>query len=285
MIKSMTGYANGDRLTPWGVLSCEVRAVNSRHLELNVRSPDEIRYCEPIIRAKVQGSVQRGKVEVGLRLKRDEVSAATVNEQALDRYAELANQVHSKFPGFVTDFSRLLSLPGVLQSQELDAAGLQAEVVQLLDETLAEFVQSRIREGQKLVTVITQRIDGIERIATQAREWVPAIREAQRTRLLARLGEIAHSVDPTRLEQEMVIAQTKLDVDEELDRLDSHIVEARRILSLDEAVGRRLDFLMQEFNREANTLGSKSVDSKTSGAAVELKVLIDQVREQIQNLE
>lgn len=199
MIKSMTGYANGDRSTPWGQLSCEIRAVNSRHLELNVRAPDEVRVFEPLIRASVQRQVQRGKVEVNFRLRNDDTAAIQVNRENLKSYAELAIQLHNDFPSLVTEFSKLMTLPGVMQSQAVDSDGLQAEVMGLLDETLREFVQSRLREGEKLLSVINQRVDGIERIATQAREWVPLIREAQRKRLLTRLGEIAQSVDPNRL--------------------------------------------------------------------------------------
>lgn len=286
MIKSMTGYANADQATPWGLLSCEVRSVNSRHLELAVRAPDEIRAFEPAIRLLVRQHVQRGKVEVNLRLRKsDDAGDVQVNRDALQRYAKLARELHGEFPGMQTEFARLMALPGVLQTQEVDGEGLQNAVVSLVAQTLAAFVEARQREGAKLRDVITARLDGIEAIARDARGWIPAIREAQRARLLKRLDDVSASVDPQRLEQELVLALMKLDVDEELDRLDSHITEARRIVALDEAVGRRLDFLMQEFNREANTLGSKSVDSRTGNASVELKVLIDQIREQIQNIE
>lgn len=285
MIKSMTGYAVADLQSDWGRLSCEIRSVNSRHLELFVRAPDEIRALEPQVRRLVQARVQRGKVEVNFRVKRESSADTSVNRDTLNRYAQLATELSDQFPGLTTEFGRLLALPGVLQVPDLEPQQVETDVLAVTETALAAFIESREREGAALLQAITQRVDGIAAIAAQAREWVPMIREAQRTRLLDRLGEMAASVDPSRLEQELVLALTKLDVDEELDRLDSHVVEARRVLARDEAVGRRLDFLLQEFNREANTLGSKSVDSRTGAAAVELKVLIDQAREQIQNIE
>jgi uncharacterized protein (TIGR00255 family) len=173
----------------------------------------------------------------------------------------------------------------VLQAESTDAAALQAEALSLLDEVVEGFVQAREREGDKLAAAISERVDGVERIAGEVRELIPAIREGQRAKLAARLADLPHPIDPGRAEQELVMWLQKLDVDEELDRLGSHIGEIRRVLRQREPVGRRLDFLLQEFNREANTLGSKSVDARTSNAAVELKVLIDQIREQVQNLE
>lgn len=173
----------------------------------------------------------------------------------------------------------------MLQAEAVDAAELQAKVLSLVDAVLDDFIAAREREGGKLVAAILERVDGIERIVGEVRTLVPAIRAGQRAKLEARLAELAQSADPARVEQELVLSLQKLDVDEELDRLGSHIDEIRRIFKQKEPVGRRLDFLLQEFNREANTLGSKSVDARTSNAAVELKVLIDQIREQVQNIE
>ena len=199
--------------------------------------------------------------------------------------AGLARDLLARFPMLRVEFSALLQVPGLVQGLAFDPAGLQADAMALLDTVLADFVAAREREGGQLAAAITERADGIARIGTQVRGLVPAIRAAQRTRLEGRLAELAQPVDGGRLEQELVLALQKLDVDEELDRLDSHVLELRRVLAQDEPVGRRLDFLLQEFNREANTLGSKSVDARTSAAAVELKVLVDQVREQVQNIE
>jgi uncharacterized protein (TIGR00255 family) len=183
------------------------------------------------------------------------------------------------------DFVELMRYPGVVEEAELDQAGLHAEAMALLDETLAQFSAAREREGASLAAVMHERLDGIERIAAQVKQWLPEIRAALRAKLDTRLADLKLPLDPGRLEQEVVLNLQKIDVDEELDRLASHVAEARRVFGLPEAVGRRLDFLMQEFNREANTLGSKSVDSRTTQAAVELKVLIEQLREQVQNLE
>ena len=212
------------------------------------------------------------------------VSADGRRWSLLNASPDLREQL-ARFPGLHTDLTQLLQLPGVLQAPATDAAALQEQALSLLDDVLDEFVASREREGGKLAAVINERVDGIARIAGEVRALMPAIRAGQRLKLETRLSELSQPLDSGRLEQELVLWLQKLDVEEELDRLDSHVTEARRVLKLREAVGRRLDFLLQEFNREANTLGSKSVDARSSAAAVDLKVLIDQVREQIQNIE
>jgi len=286
MIRSMTAFASGERATPWGTLGCELRSVNHRFLELGVRLPDELRALEPALRERVAGRVARGKIDLTLRLRSPEGEGALqLNAARLRELSELALDLDSRFPRLRTDLTELLQFPGVLQSQATDPAELQAQALSLLDEVLDEFVRAREREGGKLAAVITERVDGIAALASEVRAMMPQIRAGQRTKLEARLADLAQPLDNGRLEQELVMWLQKLDVDEELDRLDSHVAEARRVLKLKEAVGRRLDFLLQEFNREANTLGSKSVDARSSAAAVELKVLIDQVREQIQNIE
>ena len=286
MIRSMTAFASGERGTPWGVLGCELRSVNHRFLELGLRLSDELRALEPLLRERVSSRIQRGKLDLVMRLRAPEAAVSlAVNEPLLERLGELATRLDGRFPRLQVDFTGLLAVPGVLQAPATDGEALQARALELLDQVLDDFVAAREREGAKLAAVIAERVDAIERIASQVRELVPAIREGQRARLAARLADLPHPVDPGRAEQELVLWLQKLDVDEELDRLASHITEIRRILAQREPVGRRLDFLLQEFNREANTLGSKSVDARTSAAAVELKVLIDQVREQVQNIE
>ena len=287
MIRSMTAFATCERAVTGGQLACELRAVNHRFLELSVRAPEELRAAEGAMRERVAQRVSRGKVDLGFRL-RTEVSTRSelsVNEGLLAQLSLLARKHHGQFPGMTVDFVDLLRYPGVVEDAQPDAAGLQAAALSLLDETLVEFVAAREREGAKLAAVMRERVDGIERIAAQVREWLPEIRAGLRARLDTRLADLKLPLDPGRLEQEIVLNLQKMDVDEELDRLASHVAEARRVLALPEAVGRRLDFLMQEFNREANTLGSKSVDARTTQAAVELKVLIEQLREQVQNLE
>lgn len=285
-IRSMTAFASGELNTPWGVLSCELRSVNHRFLEVATRLPDELRALEPALRERIASRVSRGKVDVSLRLRAvDGGGALQVDRARLVELSKLARELETDFPGLRTDFSQLLLIPGVVRGEGVDATELQAQALTLLDTVLDEFVASREREGGKLADAIGERLDAIAAIREQVREFIPAIREAQKTRLESRLVDLPQPVDPGRIEQEIVIALQKLDVDEELDRLSAHVSEARRVLKLREAVGRRLDFLLQEFNREANTLGSKSVDSRSSTAAIDLKVLIDQIREQVQNIE
>lgn len=286
MIRSMTAYAGGERVTPWGTLGCEMRSVNHRFLEVGVRLPEELRALEPQLRERVAGRISRGKLDLVMRLRVPEAAASlNVNEALVEQLGDLALRLHSRFPGMRIGFTDLLQYPGVLRADSTDAVALQAEAMALLDEVIDGFVLSREREGDKLATAISERVDSIERIAADVHELIPLIREGQRVKLAARLADLPHPVDPGRAEQELVMWLQKLDVDEELDRLNSHISEIRRVLKQREPVGRRLDFLLQEFNRESNTLGSKSVDSRTSNASVELKVLIDQIREQVQNIE
>ena len=285
-IRSMTAYAAAERATEGGTLGCEMRAVNHRFLELGMRLPDELRALEPALRERVSARVSRGKVDMVLRLRPAEADGALqVDDALVARLGDLAISLSARFPAMQTQFVDLLQVPGVLQSRAADPVALQAEALALVDAVLDDFVAARAREGANLVAAILERVDGIERLAAEVRTLIPAIRAGQRAKLEARLSELAQAADPGRVEQELVLWLQKLDVDEELDRLDSHVVEIRRVFTQRQPVGRRLDFLLQEFNREANTLGSKSVDARTSNAAVELKVLIDQIREQVQNIE
>ena len=266
-------------------LGCELRSVNHRFLEVGTRLPEELRALEPQLRERIAARLSRGKLDLVMRLRAPEAAAnLQVDEALLGQLGRLAHRLTSDFPNLQVSFTDLLQLPGVTRGEATDAAALQVDALALLDQVLDGFVEAREREGGKLAAAISERVDGIERIAADVRTLIPAIRDGQRAKL-ARLADLPHPVDPGRAEQELVLWLQKLDVDEELDRLGSHIVEIRRVLKQREPVGRRLDFLLQEFNREANTLGSKSVDSRTSNAAVELKVLIDQIREQVQNIE
>lgn len=285
-IRSMTAYAAGERNTEWGVLGCEMRAVNHRFLELGVRLPDELRAVEPAIRERVAKLVSRGKVELGMRLRNgDHDEMLQLNPARVSHLAALGRNLHEHFPTLRVEMTELLKFPGVLQTQTGDPAALHAEALSLLDDVLDQFVDARGREGANLSANILDRVDAIARHAADARTLMPAIRAGQKQKLVNRLADLPQPLDPGRFEQELVMALQKLDVDEELDRLDSHIIELRRVLGQKEAVGRRLDFLLQEFNREANTFGSKSVDARSSTLAIDLKVLIEQIREQVQNLE
>jgi len=291
MIRSMTAFASAESDTPWGALAFELRSVNHRYLELNPRLPEELRAIEPALRERVAAKLTRGKVDVNLRFRPIDPSAGDIrlDEAALDRLERTAADIAGRFPQMSVDFTELLAWPGVIVREQLDQEGLRQAALTLLEQALDDMLATRQREGERLGTFLRDRLEGIARIVAEVRGWLPEIRGALRARLDSRLAEIKPAdngrLDAGRLEQELVLQLSRIDVDEELDRLTAHIAEARRVLALPDAVGRRLDFLMQEFNREANTLGSKSVDQRTTQSAVELKVLIEQMREQVQNIE
>lgn len=286
MIRSMTAYASAELAGPAGTLSCELRTVNHRYLEISPRLPDELRGLESLLRERVAAKLSRGKLDLTVRLRSEERSdALQLNEVMLARLGELARELQPRFPTMQVEFTELLRFPGMLDRVEVDAEAQQAALIDVLDRALDALTATREREGAKTAQMLCDRLDAIERVVADVRGWMPEIRAALRTRLEGRLADIKQPADPGRLEQELVLQITRSDVDEELDRLSTHIAEARRVLGLSEPVGRRLDFLMQEFNREANTLGSKSVDARSTNAAVELKVLIEQMREQVQNIE
>jgi uncharacterized protein (TIGR00255 family) len=292
MIRSMTAFASAETETRWGALAFELRSVNHRYLELNPRLPEELRAIEPALRERVAAKLTRGKVDVNLRFRPADAAAAEIriNDSLLDQLERTAAAVGGRFPKLSVEFTGLLAWPGVLVREEVDQEGLRQAALDLLDRALADMLATRQREGERLGAFLRERLDSVARIVADVRGWLPDIRAALRARLEARLAEFRQPLDsarlePGRLEQELVLQLSRIDVDEELDRLSAHVAEAQRVLALPDAVGRRLDFLMQEFNREANTLGSKSVDQRTTQAAVELKVLIEQIREQVQNIE
>jgi uncharacterized protein (TIGR00255 family) len=285
MIRSMTAYASAEAVTPAGALTCELRTVNHRYLEISPRLPEDLRSFEPALRERIANRLSRGKVDVIVRRGESRGESLQVDSVMLTRLSELALDMEARFPRMQIEFTELLRFPGVLQHAEVDQEAQQAALLGVLDRALDALAATREREGAKLADILRERLDGIERIVTDVRGWMPEIRAALRTRLETRLADLKQPADPGRLEQELVLQVTRSDVDEELDRLSTHIAETRRVLGLKEPVGRRLDFLMQEFNREANTLGSKSVDARSTNAAVELKVLIEQMREQVQNIE
>ncbi|WP_426661490.1 YicC/YloC family endoribonuclease [Rhodanobacter aciditrophus] len=285
MIRSMTAYASAETGGSAGTLSCELRTVNHRYLELSPRLPDELRSLEPALRERIAAKLSRGKVDVTVRSGDARSESLQVDNALLARLSELNLDMQARFPGMQVQFTELLRFPGVLRQQAVDPEARQAALFEVLDRALDALTATREREGAKLEQVLRERLDAVERIVAQVREWMPEIRAALRARLEVRLADLKQPADPGRLEQELVLQITRSDVDEELDRLATHIAETRRVLGLKEPVGRRLDFLMQEFNREANTLGSKSVDARSTNAAVELKVLIEQMREQVQNIE
>jgi uncharacterized protein (TIGR00255 family) len=286
MIRSMTAYASAETTGPAGTLSCELRTVNHRYLELSPRLPDDLRSFESLLRERIAAKLSRGKLDITVRRTSDSrTDSLQVNNALLARLSELNLDMAARFPGLHVEFTELLRFPGVLQQNAIDPDSQQAALFDVLDRALDALTATREREGEKLAEILRDKLDSIERVVADVRGWMPQIRAALRARLETRLADLKQPVEPGRLEQELVLQITRTDVDEELDRLSTHIGESRRVLGLKEPVGRRLDFLMQEFNREANTLGSKSVDARSTNAAVELKVLIEQMREQVQNIE
>jgi len=288
MIRSMTAFARQERQGEWGVLVWELRAVNQRYLELTVRLPDELKSLETAVRERATAGLGRGKVECALRYQPGTQANApfAINAALVQRLVQALRDVEAQMPSPApVNALDLLRWPGVVEKPELDMQPLQVAALELFDAALIDLVEMRGREGQRLKELIEQRCATMSDLVQQARVRLPEVLTRQRDKLAARLAELALGADPGRLEQEMVIQAQKLDIAEEIDRLEGHIGEVRRIMGRPEAVGRKLDFLMQELNREANTLGSKSADAETTRISVDLKVLIEQMREQIQNIE
>ncbi len=288
MIRSMTSFARSVTQGEWGSLQLELRSVNHRYLELNLRLPEAIRALEPKIRERIARRLGRGKVDCNIHFQPPTESAGemVINEALVKRLAHASREVDALLynPSPVNSLD-VLQWPGVMQPPVLDEGRVHSETLLLLDQAIDEMTQNRGREGEKLKSIILKRCDAADEVVKAVRARLPEVLAAVRQRLRDRLDELRHELDENRLEQEMVIAAQKLDVDEEMDRLETHLAEVRSALNSDKPVGRRLDFLMQELNREANTLGSKSADTETTKASVELKVLIEQMREQVQNIE
>jgi uncharacterized protein (TIGR00255 family) len=288
MICSMTGFARGEARGAFGTLIWELRTVNHRYLDMNLRLPEELRALEPECREHIAAALRRGKLDAQLRfepaagaggeLQLDETQLQAVAAAAM-RAAALAGTSSGVNP------LDLLRWPGVVKQPALDLETVGSETLRLLDSSLQKLTTMRADEGQRTAAMLRERAQAIAGIVREVREHAGSIRARLQEKLRARFEELQLAADPTRLEQELVLLLQRLDVAEELDRLDSHLVELASILKKGDAVGRRLDFLMQEFNREANTLGSKSQDSAITQRVVELKVLIEQMREQVQNLE
>ncbi|MDX1443092.1 MAG: YicC/YloC family endoribonuclease [Gammaproteobacteria bacterium] len=290
MTSSMTGFARREQRGEWGNFAWELRSVNHRYLEVGMRLPEEFRQLETAIRERINAKLGRGKVDVGLRWDKAEAEDVGLEinlplvRQLRDAHQQL-DKVLGHSEGRALGAMDVLRWPGVLREAERDLEPLHAAALDLLDAALDDLVANRQAEGERIAVLLEDRAASVQDIVGKVRERIPVIKERLRERLDARLAEVSEQPDQDRLEQELVYQAQKLDVDEELDRLESHVTELRDALKRDEPVGRRLDFLMQEFNREANTLGSKSQDTETTRASVDLKVLIEQMREQIQNIE
>ena len=289
MIRSMTGFARRERQGPWGTLACEIRSVNHRYLELSLRLPEDLRGLEGDARQTVSTALRRGKVDVGVYLRGQPAPTGTleINRALVDQLARTARDVSGIADCSLAAVSplELLRWPGVIREPEKDLQPVQAAALELLHETVRELNESRAREGGRLREMLLGRCQSLQQTVEQLRERLPEIATRIRERVGERVAQLGGSVDPARLEQELVLLAYKMDFAEELDRLGSHITETLQILDAKEPAGRRLDFLMQEFNREANTLSSKSQDADTTRAAVDMKVLIEQMREQVQNIE
>lgn len=288
MIYSMTGFASGVLELDTGSLALELRAVNHRYLDIQLRLPDELRALESSLREPIAAQLTRGKVEcrIGFAARSSGQNPAQLNQTLLQQLAEWNDEVQAVLPNARSlSVADILRWNGVLESAALPAEALRATVPELLGRVLREFAEARGREGEKLKEFLSQRVSQIEALCADVAPRIPAAIAAYEEKLVARLREAMQGGDDERVRQEITLFAGKIDVDEELSRLRTHLAEMRRVLDKGGAVGKRLDFLMQELHREANTLGSKSVDAAVSRAAMEIKILIEQMREQIQNIE
>ena len=285
---SMTAFSRTSGQTPWGEITCELRSVNHRYLEINPRLPDEVRSLEPQIRDNIAQHVKRGRVDCNIRLQQQELGAedVNVNKDLIAKVVAVADQIRAQNsnlqPLRVAD---VLRWPGVVLAPQLDEDQIGTVAMECLRDAIHQLVDIRKREGERLLSTLLTKLEGAREIVKGLKTSVPNLQQQFRQRVEKRLEDARLELDPTRLEQELVIYIQKSDVSEEIDRLEAHLEELSNVFHQDQPIGRRLDFLMQELNREANTLGSKSIDTRLTQASVELKVLIEQMREQVQNLE
>ena len=287
MIASMTGFARSEVTGPFGTLVCEIRSVNHRFLDATLRLADSCRALEPELRQLLSRELKRGKVDCTLQQRTADASAAAleIDGQALQRLLARIAELSAALPHAQIDLIELLRFPGILRQDPADSDHLLQAVRQLFADVVSELARARSREGARLAALIRQRCEALQAMVQQVRVRLPEVQSRVRARFAERLKELGANVDQDRFEQEVLLMLQRYDVAEELDRLDGHIQETAHTLAGNEPAGRRLDFLMQEFNREANTLSSKSQDLETTRTAVEMKVLIEQMREQVQNIE
>jgi uncharacterized protein (TIGR00255 family) len=284
----MTAFSRAQGQGSWGTAVCELRSINHRYLEIIVRLPETLHALEAAIRECIRDHVKRGKIECHLRYQPGDVAGSeiTINTHLVEQLCKaneaVAHLLRNPSPIHTMD---ILHWPGILQIAEIDLETIQDQVIVLLEKGLKDLIDARAREGEDLKQLFLQRLEGMKAEVARVRQHMPEILAQQRERLANRFRDAKVELDSGRLEQEIVLFAQKIDVSEELERIDAHISEVRRILKQGGVAGRRLDFLMQELNREANTLGAKSTDVDTTRASVELKVLIEQIREQVQNVE
>ncbi|KAA8725601.1 MAG: YicC family protein [Ewingella americana] len=287
MIRSMTAYARREIKGDWGSAAWELRSVNQRYLETYIRLPEQFRSLEPVIRERLRSRLTRGKVECNLRFDLDPSAQSTLqlNEKLAKQLVAAAQWVKMQSDEGEINPLEVLRWPGVMLAEEQDLDAISNELLVALETAIDDFITARESEGAALKTLIETRLDGVSAEVVKVRAQMPNVLQWQRERLVSKLEDAQVQLENTRLEQELVLMAQRVDVAEELDRLDAHVKETHKILKKEEAVGRRLDFMMQEFNRESNTLASKSINSDVTTSAIELKVLIEQMREQIQNIE
>ena len=283
----MTGFARRESSGPWGSLVCELRSVNHRFLETGFRLPEELRSAEGDLRQRLSRQVRRGKVDCTVTYRAAQAAATSleVDAAALERLTARLDELQRVIPVGTVNLLEVLRWPGVLKEQSVGGEALLAAAREIFEAAVQDLCAARAREGAKLREVLEQRCEGLQALVVQVQARLPEVQARLTTRVQERIKELASAADPERLEQEIALLLQRLDVDEELERLSGHISEVRRVLGGNEPAGRRLDFLMQELNREANTLSSKSQDLETTRTAVDMKVLIEQMREQVQNAE
>ncbi len=283
----MTAFSRFEVKGDWGNAVWEIRSVNQRFLETYFRLPEQFRSVEPILRERFRKQLNRGKVECHLRFNANAntKNELNINEKLALQLIQHANWVNEQTLNSQVNPLEVMRWPGVMEAAEEDMSAIQTQLLEGFDTALKDFISARASEGENLKEMINQRLDAISEEADNVQAFMPEVIEWQRKRIVDKFTDASIDLDSTRVEQELVLLAQKMDVAEELDRLNSHVSETKKILKKGGAQGRRLDFMMQEFNREANTLGSKSINSDVTASAVELKVLIEQMREQIQNIE
>jgi uncharacterized protein (TIGR00255 family) len=288
MISSMTAFAREEYRGDLGNMSWEIRSVNHRYQEVYLRLPEELRVLETGVRELLNSRLSRGKLDVTLKFKPGENAETPlrINQRLVEQILEAEQDLADRYPlDNALDTRDLLRWPGVLEEQEQDYTPVKQQAMQLLETAVDSLIDNRLREGERLGEIILQRCRSLHTEVNRVRELMPEVLDGVRNRIRERLTEVMEELDEARVEQEMVLLVQRLDVDEEMDRLETHLDEVARVLEADEPIGRRLDFLMQELNRESNTLTSKSNNVEITRSAVEMKVLIEQMREQIQNIE
>lgn len=288
MIKSMTAFASKEAVLGLYTINCELRSVNHRYSDIFLKTPETLRFLDPLLRSLITEKLKRGKIECVISYKKQDsqFNLLEINQPAVAALLDATTRIEQQMQNPLA-FSALdvLQFPGIQQEPELDKDSIQTALQLLMQETLSAMLDVRCREGEQLGKLIVERCEQMSELVRQGQQRMPEVLGNLRKKLNSRINELSGEPDFDRLEQELVLLAQKLDIDEELDRLNTHIDEVRRVLERDEPIGRRLDFLMQEMNREANTVGSKAADKQLTQISIELKVLIEQMREQVQNIE